>query len=124
MLVAKGYPLLSRAANLEAKKIGPHKIQITSKPKPNVNEKPYQCENRKGIFESMPKYFTDNYANIVETSCIHKGDDCCRYIITWDKSSLSIWTQISRIVFWSLSYRLLIILILFPGSLSIDNRAD
>jgi two-component sensor histidine kinase len=119
MLIAKGYPILSRAADVKAKKIGPNKIEIAAIPKANVNEKPYQCENRKGIFESMPKYFTGTYAKIVETSCFHKGDDCCRYIVTWAKSRHSIWAQIRRIAFLTALLSSVIIFMALPLKSSI-----
>jgi len=55
LLMKKFYSLMSRATDIETKKIGPNKVEIISTPKPGVNEKPYQCENRIGIFESLAK---------------------------------------------------------------------
>jgi len=86
-LMEKLYPLMSRGAVVEARKIGPNKVEIVSTPKPGVNEKPYQCENRMGTFEAMAKFVTENFAKIEHPSCFHKGDECCRYIITWKESS-------------------------------------
>jgi PAS domain S-box-containing protein len=85
---------MSRASDIEAKKIGPNKVEIISTPKPGVKEKPYQCENRLGIFESLAKLFTDNFANIEHLYCSHKGDNCCHYIITWEKSASIIWKRV------------------------------
>ena len=85
LLMEKLYPIFSRGASIDTKKLGPHKVEIVSIPKPGVKEKPYQCENRTGTFESIAKWFTEKYANIEHPECFHKGDRCCRYIITWKK---------------------------------------
>jgi PAS domain S-box-containing protein len=86
LLTEKLYPIMSRGATVKAKKLGPNKVEIVSTPNPGVEEKPYQCENRMGTFDSLAKLFTEKFANIEHPSCFHKGDDCCRYIITWEKS--------------------------------------
>ncbi len=79
---------------IRTKKIGPNKVEIVATPNPGVNEKPYQCENRIGIFESLAKLFTDKLANIEHPFCFHKGDNNCRYIITWEKTVSLIWKRI------------------------------
>jgi PAS domain S-box-containing protein len=94
LLMEKLYPFISRAANIKAKKLGPNTVEITSIPKPGVEEKPYQCANRTGIFEALPKLFTDKLATIEHPSCFHKGDDCCRYIISWQKVPYILWKRI------------------------------
>ncbi len=94
LLSQKMYALFSRAANVNAKKIGSNQVEVTAAPRPDVNEKPYQCENRSGYLESIARLFTDKYARIDHPSCIHKGDDWCRYIITWSQSSKFHWKLI------------------------------
>ncbi|MDH3575519.1 MAG: response regulator [Desulfobacteraceae bacterium] len=94
LLMKKFYSLMSRASEIETKKMGPNKVEIISTPKPGVNEKPYQCENRIGIFESLAKLFTDKLANIEHLHCSHKGDNSCRYIITWEKTASLIWKRV------------------------------
>ena len=94
LLMGKVYPLMSRAADIKTKKIGPNKVEIVSTPNPGVNEKPYQCENRIGIFESLAKLFTDRLADIEHPSCFHKKNDSCHYIITWEKTASLIWKRI------------------------------
>ena len=86
ILIKKIAGLMSRGAELDAKRIGTNQVEITAVPKPSVNEKPYQCENRSGMFESIGRLFTDKYAQIDHPSCVHRGDDCCRYIISWTKA--------------------------------------
>ncbi|MBW2610360.1 MAG: GAF domain-containing protein [Deltaproteobacteria bacterium] len=90
----KLYPIMSRGAIIKANKLGANKVEIISTPKPGVNEKPYQCENRIGTFEALAKWFTRTFAQVEHPSCLHKGDDCCRYIITWEKTPSIIWKRI------------------------------
>jgi len=94
VLMEKLYPIMSRGATVKAKKLGSNKVGIVSIPKPGVNEKPYQCENRMGIFESLAKLFTKRFAKIEHPSCFHKDDDCCRYIITWEKTPSLLWRRV------------------------------
>ena len=94
LLMEKLYPILSRGATIKVKKIGPTKVEITSMPKTGVQEKPYQCENRIGIFESLGKWFTKKFAKVDHPLCLHKGDDCCRYVITWEETPSCIWRRI------------------------------
>lgn len=95
VFMEKLYPILSRAAIIRTKKLGANRVEIISTPKPGVNEKPYQCDNRIGTFESLAKIFTREYAHIEHPSCLHKGDECCRYIVTWAKTPYFIWRRIS-----------------------------
>ena len=94
LLIERLYAVMSRAATVKAKKLGPNRVEITCTPKPGVNEKPYQCENRIGTFESLAKLFTKRFARIEHPLCFHKGDKCCRYIITWEKTFSLFWKQI------------------------------
>ncbi len=94
LLMEKLYPILSRGATIKVKKMGSNKVEIVSTPKPGIKEKPYQCENRIGIFESLAELFTDKYANVDHPSCFHRGDSSCRYIIKWEKTASSLWKRI------------------------------
>jgi len=109
-LVGKVYPLFSRAANVSSKKLGPNAVEIVATIKPGVNEKPYQCANRIGLFESTAKFFTDKFANIEHTSCIHRGDDACRYTITWDTAPKFLWIRIRN---YFLSFNVIALTALF-----------
>jgi len=93
-LMGKLYPLLSRAAEVKTKAIGPNKVEIISTPKPGVNEKPYQCENRIGTFEAVAQFLTAKPARVEHFSCVHKGDDTCRYVVVWEKTQARLWKKI------------------------------
>ena len=83
LLMEKVHALFSRGADISARKIGSNQVEIVAIPKAGVNEQPYQCQNRTGMFESIARLFTDNYARIDHSSCVHQGGDRCRYLITW-----------------------------------------
>jgi len=108
MLMGKLYNTMSRAALVKAKKLRSNKVQIESVPKPGVNEKPNQCENRMGTFESIALLFTGKLATIEHPICFHKGGDCCRYIITWEKTPYAIWKTVRN-------YSFLFCILAIPG---------
>ena len=115
LLMEKIYPILSRGATVKAKKVGVGAIEIVSTQKPGVNEKLYQCNYRYGSLESMARLFTNQFATIDHSKCYHKGDDCCRYIITWKKNPFHIWRQIRNcFLIMSLLLSLILFFVLSP----------
>jgi len=78
-------PHMTRGHIFKTRKMGRNKIEVTVRPKPGIDEKPYQCENRIGQLEALPKLFSDQFAKIEHPDCIHRGSDYCRYIVTWEK---------------------------------------
>lgn len=81
----------TQATTLGTRKTGSNSLEVVVTPKAGVNEKPYQCENRMGIYEAICKLFTKKFAKIEHQECIHKGGSCCRYRVTWKETSSSIW---------------------------------
>ncbi len=110
MMIGKMYPFMSRGAMVKVKKLGSNRVEITSVPMPGVQEKPYQCANRTGVFEAATKFFTDKLAQIEHPSCFHRGDECCRYIISWQKMPYML---LKRIRNYFLLFSVLTALILF-----------
>ncbi|MEA1948023.1 MAG: response regulator [Thermodesulfobacteriota bacterium] len=108
LLMGKVYPIMSRGATINVKKIGHNKVEIVSTPNPGVNEKPYQCENRLGVFESLAKLFTDRLADVEHPLCFHKGDKVCSYLIRWEKTTSLIWKRVRN-------YSLLISIAICPA---------
>ncbi len=114
LLIEKMYALMSRGADVRAKKIGSNQVEITAIPRSGVKEKPYQCQNRTGTFESLARMFTDKYAQLDHPCCVHRGDDRCRYVISWTKSAKLRWRMI-RNYFVTLSIiSLLVSLMILP----------
>jgi predicted hydrocarbon binding protein len=95
MQVEKNYQVLSKAASVTTKKLGPNKVEITTVPMAGLVEKPYMCENRTGIFEALAIIFTGKYANVEEKACVHKGGTCCKYDVTWEEASFWKWNKVS-----------------------------
>ena len=83
-MLEKIAPHLTRASKYKTKKIGYHTVEIVSIPNPGVEEKPYQCHNRMGMLESLPRFFTKKIAKIEHPTCLHEGKDFCRYVISWE----------------------------------------
>ena len=105
---------LSRATVLKTKAIGDDQIEAKAILQPGVIEKPYQCLNRLGTLESLAKIFTNKFATTEHPVCIHKGGECCQYIITWEKTRSFLWKKIR-------SYSLVIGFVICLISLGILN---
>jgi PAS domain S-box-containing protein len=120
LLIEKYYPIFSRAADVKVKKIGPCSVEIISKPRAGIDEKPYICENRTGTFEALAKLFTEKFAEVNHPECLHKGDAHCRYVITWEKTPSFIWKRI-RNYFLLLAFPCSLVLLWFmtPATWSI-----
>ena len=93
-VMEKLYNQVSRACTLKTRRLDNNRIEITVTPKKGVVEKPYQCENRMGIFEAVAKMFTNQFADIDHPTCMHRGGDTCSYIITWKQTPSFIWKRI------------------------------
>ncbi|MBN2255480.1 MAG: PAS domain S-box protein, partial [Deltaproteobacteria bacterium] len=100
-MMDKIVPTLSRHITVKTEKLAPNKVKIRFSPKLNVLEEPFQCENRLGMLESLAQVFTKKYADIEHPECMHKGDDCCTYIISWEREPSHIWKRVG--LFFSLS---------------------
>jgi HD-GYP domain-containing protein (c-di-GMP phosphodiesterase class II) len=85
-IIGKMAANITRSSTYESKKISSSKVEIKVNIKPDVQEQPFQCENRKGFFESVTLAFTNRLPVIDHPECIFRGDECCRYIISWEKS--------------------------------------
>ncbi len=93
-ILGRVYGVMSKGAKVSATKIGLRKVEIVATPEQGVDEKPYQCQNRMGMFESAAKLFTREFAKIEHPECFHRGDKCCRYIVTWDRPLFARWRVI------------------------------
>ncbi len=91
LLMARLYPMISRGADITSRKVAPNKIELVVTPRPGVQEKLYQCENRMGTFEALARFFTDKFATIEHPECFHNGAKACRYMVSWEKTPSSLW---------------------------------
>ena len=97
LLLNKLYSMLSRGARVKVRKLEANKVEILVVPEYGVQEKPYQCENRLGTFESLATLFTGKRAEIVHDQCVHQGEDQCRYIATWEVLPHQKWMRVLKI---------------------------
>jgi len=86
---------VSRHLNFKINHIAANKVEMIVTPQAGVKEKPYQCENRIGLFEGLVKFFTNKYPTIEHNDCIHKGAPSCKYIISWKTTPAMIWKLIA-----------------------------
>ncbi|MDI6726102.1 MAG: PAS domain S-box protein, partial [Smithellaceae bacterium] len=89
---------VSRHMVLKVNRISANKVEITVTPRPGVEERPFQCENRIGLFEAVAQIFTKKYARVDHPQCLHQGSDCCRYLVSWEKQPHQAWERIGRYV--------------------------
>lgn len=84
-LLGKVGSKLTRGTRAAITKIESNKVEAVFFLNPGVIEKPYQCQNRLGMMEAMAIPFTGEFAAVEHVECIHRGDNCCRYLISWNE---------------------------------------
>lgn len=84
-LVEKIGNKVTRGGFFKTKSLSSNSYEIIATPAEGVKEKSYQCENRIGLFQSISQPFTGEFAKIDHPECIHRGGNCCRYIVTWNE---------------------------------------
>jgi len=75
----------TRSASYQSRMISSNKVEIVVTPYDGMEEKPFQCENRLGLFEAVVLRFGLGLPNVEHSECIFKGGKSCRYVITWKK---------------------------------------
>jgi PAS domain S-box-containing protein/putative nucleotidyltransferase with HDIG domain len=97
-LVEKLAANLTRAATFRTRNLGSQSVELVVTPHQGVCEKIFQCDNRLGTLEALAKFYTDKYAKIDHPSCIHRGDDRCVYLISWEEPPSLIWKRIRNYI--------------------------
>lgn len=100
---------LTHSGDYQSRALHSHKVEITVKPYRNVEEKPFQCENRKGFFEAIVEGFHLARPHIEHPECLFNGGNCCRYIISWKPNFSSFLRPVRNIFF------VLLFLSVIPG---------
>ncbi|MBU2054667.1 MAG: PAS domain S-box protein, partial [Proteobacteria bacterium] len=85
---------VNRGHTWRTRSLGTRQVEVVVTANPGVHEQIFQCENRIGTLEAVAKMFTNKYAEIEHTTCIHKGDDHCVYHISWEEAPSFIWKRI------------------------------
>ncbi len=86
---------LTRGGQIECRKIEGNKVELVATPASGVQEQAYQCQNRTGVLEALAKPFNGKFAQVEHPECLHRGDSCCRYLISWDNPSFFVWKKIA-----------------------------
>ncbi len=97
-MMGKIYATASHACDLKTRQISKQAVEITVQPKGGIREKPYQCENRMGIFEALGKIYTNRYPKIEHPECYHRGGEACRYRISWEPMKSFFWGRLRMYV--------------------------
>jgi HD-GYP domain-containing protein (c-di-GMP phosphodiesterase class II) len=85
-LIGKYAANFTRSSKYESRMLASNKVDISVTPYEGVQERPFQCENRKGFFDAITMAFIHKTPKIEHPNCLFKGDNVCRYIISWEKT--------------------------------------
>jgi len=86
-MVKKAASKLTRSTSFQVNSLSENSVEILVKQHEGYSEKEYQCQNRIGMFEAVAEGIKAGKVVIEHPECIFKGNDICRYVITWGKSS-------------------------------------
>ena len=96
-LIGKISSKLTKSATYESKRISSNKVELCVTPSAGVHEKPFQCQNRIGFFEAVSLGFAYKEPRIEHPECMFRGNDVCRYIISWENPFSAVWKKIRNI---------------------------
>jgi signal transduction histidine kinase len=89
LVITKVAANFSRSSRYSSRRIGPGEMEITVTFAEGVTERPFQCQNRMGYFESVFLLFNHEFPEIDHTECIFEGGSVCRYIVRWQPQRTS-----------------------------------
>jgi len=98
----------TKSTTYQSKKIAYNKVEICVTPREGVQEQPFQCENRIGLFEAISTIFTKKPPSIDHPECVFRGGKTCRYIVTWEKTFSDVWKRIRNYAVLAFFFILLI----------------
>ncbi|NPU85746.1 MAG: PAS domain S-box protein [Syntrophaceae bacterium] len=120
MTPARSYRMLgrifsqaSKSFTVSTRDLDKNRVEVIARPNKGIREKPYQCANRMGTLEAIGQLFTGEYASIDHTSCIHRGDPVCRYIVSWKRPPAIFWKQVRN---WAILIGFIIVAALIPAT--------
>ncbi|MEA2437989.1 MAG: hypothetical protein QOF65_2545 [Thermoleophilaceae bacterium] len=64
--------------------VEPGRAVVSARSRDGFPRHPYMCDWTRGLLSQPPALFGAPPANVEESLCQAKGDDCCRYTVTWD----------------------------------------
>ena len=87
------YPRWARGHLSKTTITGNNRAEVTVTVRPDVREEPFQCENRQGIFEAIGTLLTGQASQVAHPRCMHRGDDACGYLISWQENPSTVWKR-------------------------------
>ncbi len=87
----------SKSSIYQSRKISTNTVKIIVTPQEGIQEKPYQCENRLGMFEAIFDFFDYKLSWTDHPECVFKGGKVCRYLISWEPPPSSMWKRIRNL---------------------------
>jgi HD-GYP domain-containing protein (c-di-GMP phosphodiesterase class II) len=98
----------------QSRKVSSNTIEIIVTPQDGIQEKPYQCENRLGMFQAVFDFFNYKLSRTEHPECVFKGGKVCRYLISWEAPPSSLWKRIRNIITVFLLLAGGVLVLLFP----------
>ena len=92
-LIRNASSKFTRSSRYQSRRLGDNRVEVIVTPKPGVEEKAFQCENRMGFFEAVCMMFDSNMPAIEHPECLFDGGSHCRYVISWKHSAADIWSK-------------------------------
>ena len=88
------YPRWSRGHVSKTTIISKNRAHIAVSTRPGVREEPFQCDNRRGLFEAISTVHTGRPAKVSHPVCMHRGDNACEYRVTWEERPSAVWHRV------------------------------
>jgi HD-GYP domain-containing protein (c-di-GMP phosphodiesterase class II) len=93
-MIAQITPRFVKSCTWQSTRLGPNKAKVVVTQNPGAQEKPYQCQNRIGYFESGAALFRLKFPRIEHPKCFFRGDECCEFVVTWREFKHQTWNAI------------------------------
>lgn len=91
--IDKAAAKLTRSSRYASRRISSNRVEVVVTPVVEGLEKPFQCENRVGFFETVALLFNHKNPVVQHPECIFRGGRVCRYFISWEKNRSDIMKQ-------------------------------
>ena len=92
-LIGRGASRFTRSSTFASRSLSSNRVEVTTTFEENVEEKPYQCENRMGFLEAVSLLFARGTPEVEHPECIFQGGQTCRYIISWRSSKADLFKR-------------------------------
>jgi len=113
-LIGSATRKLTRSSQYQYRKISNNKVEIAVRVFAGVEEKPFQCQNREGFFEAILALFQVGSPRIEHPECMFRGDEHCRYLISWRHSRATKLKRLRDAIILSGTLVLLLALVVAP----------